>query len=784
MCPARRRIPIHCFAWATGLSYGSSIVQLVQSSGEIMALPSIPGAHGAIATQLIPATDAHADPVAPGNASSSQPPQPQGAGNSLLNSLPTMPAQLRSVRSLPDLHAPSDAPARRSPLRRISSAPAQRAYQAATFLPTAHAASTAVTDQATQPETAADIPMPDSGAARPDGDRPAEFDEAGADAGPSTDNEPIAAAGASEGNGRETDAIDGPSTGTESNAVAGPSKFIGSMADTGSSANVEPHTSAHDTAVDTDKAKDSHELGIEDINSLLPRRGPAGPDAAGFAYALGLHQKGLAPTGFMSKKPINSVVSAASAGVHGHFTYDSVPLTDFVNGIGAVATTIGTQSVHSRYEAKLKDMLKQDSERFIAAAGKAEAAVKAERELTIKGVPNSDAKAVAEAKTAWAKFRSEVKADDRSTAYSRFETMTDKQREQLRIDPTLPDNQILTKVGKQTKIGEGQWQYDLVKLTRIAGDDSHPLSQHARTVLTAMSIEENTRKRRNGALYQVGVSSMALGGAAALIAGSHGAITPALASGHAIIALKEALDLKKPFVESRQIMRNQKQREIQRIVNHGLFNQTVPKNAPQEAGGAEYTPQEQAGVYAAMYDNARLSLTKKTGLFGPRLVRTFLPGGLINAEKSQVHKDATQSIVTGHIVSMISKGIEQVDDKRLSALVKAETEPGMPDSEHEKRALKAIELDPNLKAAHTLLTDTGIPKGKAAMLLALMSIAEENTRKEAKTATEATQNVNGSLPESERLSTIADLIGQPALKPPKPEKEVESALKKGIGLRT
>lgn len=453
---------------------------------------------------------------------------------------------------------------------------------------------------------------------------------------------------------------------------------------------------------------------IDDIGAFVPARGAGGASVKRFADRFGLHRKGLTPSALASKKPLKDAMNGISTGVHGQFNYDTAPLTDLVNLPAFGSTAIASQTIHQRYAGKLAQMLAADVQQFRAAAADA-----AQRRTPL------DAAAA-------------------------------------RLDPSVPENQLLTQRG-------GQWEYDREKLGRIARDDAHPFTQHARDVLTVMSIAENQRKRRNGALYQATTSTLGLVGSGLLIGGTHGALLPVAVSGHATNALREALDLKKPFVEGRQNLRNEKAAEVDRHVKRDAARFERDLQRLEQETGQQYSAAEVAGVYRSLYDNAERAVASQRS-FGTRLAA----GLHINTSKGSAHKDAEISLVAAHIRSIVGSALGHADANALRALAAVPDELGLTRARREKRALEALAADPSLAASHTLLTDTGSADGEAALLLAKMAKAELAAR----------DDRDGIAPVPNHRDAVAALIGQPGLKSSDPDRAAETAISRQLRKRS
>jgi hypothetical protein len=482
---------------------------------------------------------------------------------------------------------------------------------------------------------------------------------------------------------------------------------------------------------------------VDDILSFVPASSPVGNSFSRLGESLGVGKRtGITWVNAASKKPLKDGLNSISTGVHNHFGYDAAPATEIVNAVAGASTSVASHSIVGRYRDLVNRMLHEDIQRFENVSQQAESA-------------------------------------EKNTGYRRFNAMTPEEQDELKRDPTLPENQILTK-------SNGKWQYDTRKLARIARDDSHPLSQHARDVLTAMSIVENQGKRRDSALYQTAMSTLGVAASGALIGGSHGAVIPAVAAGHGMNAGKELLDMKKAlFVKTRQNLRNEKADEMRRHVNKRIANGAPSIKASDLSG---YTPQEQAriqaGIYAGMYDDARRQVA------GQRTFGLGVPGRYIDESKAKVHKDAERDIVIKHINTMVTKGVARAGESTLEALRAVESETGQTQSQRKNSAMKIIDDDPYLKAAHTLMIDTGIPRSEAAKLLSNLSAAELNKRATAKAAPMAdpaaapTKPADARLSGDKLLSKIADIIGQPGLKPADALKDSEASIKKHLVQRS
>lgn len=471
--------------------------------------------------------------------------------------------------------------------------------------------------------------------------------------------------------------------------------------------------------------------GLSDIHSFVPEKGEAGGGFAGFANMLGANRKGVHAVGLASKKPMNNVLNAASSSQHGKFAYDAAPATELVNATASGSTAIAAHKVNKRYDNKVDEMLAGDVQRF--------------------------------------QMANQKPAQSLNQGLVDYKNLTPAQKLALKNNPSIPENQVITKDDK------GNWQYDKAKLTRIAKDTSHPQSTHARDVLAAMNIAENKGKQRRGAAVQALGSGVGVAATAAQIAGTHGAITPALVAGHAGLGGKEALEMRKPFVEARQNLRNEKGDEVLRHVNQRMTDKDLPPlpaDAPLEA---------KAGAYAAAYDNARRNAAQQNN-FGFRL-----PGSMINDRKSAVNKADAQDLANKHIGGIVQNGMKGASADSLTKLGKVNDEVNLTRSQREGRAMEHINSDPNLRAVHTLLTDTGIPKGEAAMLMSRMSPQSLPKQSAGAAPAAAASGASGTskplTPDQERAK-IADMIGEPSLKPSDPFKDTEGKIKSGLALRS
>jgi len=443
---------------------------------------------------------------------------------------------------------------------------------------------------------------------------------------------------------------------------------------------------------------------------------------------LGANRTGVHPVGLAAKKPMNNVLNAASSSQHGKFAYDAAPATELINATASGSTAIAAHKVNKRYGNQVDQMLAGDVSRFEAASPK----------------PGKS-------------------LNDGLVDYN---NLTPAQKLVQKNNPTIPENQLITKDAK------GNWQYDKAKLTRIAKDTSHPQSGHARDVLASMNIAENKGKQRRGAAVQALGSGVGVASTAAQIAGTHGAALPALVAGHAGLGGKEALELRKPFVEARQNMRNEKGDEVVRHVDQRMKDlPALPPDAPLEA---------KAGAYASAYDNARRNAGQQNN-FGYKL-----PGSIINDRKSATNKADGQDLANKHIGGIAQNGMKGASEASLTRLGNVDNEIGLTKSQREGRAMEHINSDPNLRAVHTLLTDTGIPKGDAAMLMSRMSpqsLAAQKAGAAPAAAGSAASGPQRPLTEKEERAKIADMIGEPSLKPADPAKDMESKIKTGLGKR-
>ncbi len=288
-----------------------------------------------------------------------------------------------------------------------------------------------------------------------------------------------------------------------------------------------------------------------------------------------------------------------------------------------------------------------------------------------------------------------------------------------------------------------------------------------------MSIAENKGKQRRGAALATLGSGLGVAATTAQIVGTHGAITPVLVAGHAGLGGKEALELRKPFVEARQEMRNEKSDEVLRHVNRRMDElPPLPEDAPIGA---------KAGAYAVAYEGARRNAAQQNN-FGFRI-----PGSMIDDRKSATVKSDAQDLANKHISSIAQNGMKAASENSLTQLGSVDKELNLTKSQREKRAMEHINGDADLKAVHTLLTDTGIPGGEAAMLMSKMSGHSLSARKADTAAAPANASTGADkkpLTPDEERTKIADIIGEPTLKPADPVKDTEGKIKSGLALRS
>lgn len=123
----------------------------------------------------------------------------------------------------------------------------------------------------------------------------------------------------------------------------------------------------------------------------------------------------------------------------------------------------------------------------------------------------------------------------------------------------------------------------------------------------------------------------------------------------------------------------------------------------------------------------------------------------------------------------------------LTRLRYLDKQTGLTRSQREKYALEHIRGDASLEAVHTLLTDTGIPKGEAATLISKMSKQSLAARSAGdRTASAASDGGNATKPLSadQKRAKIANIIGEPSLKPADPFKEAEGKIKSSLAFRS
>ncbi|UVE69344.1 hypothetical protein L2Y90_21650 [Burkholderia pyrrocinia] len=446
---------------------------------------------------------------------------------------------------------------------------------------------------------------------------------------------------------------------------------------------------------------------------------------------------------------VNQADVVSSSAIKGTYGADTGIATNAMATAASASRAASSLSISKRYNNKVKEMLNIDVSEFNAA---------------LKG--------------AGGKKASELE-----------------QSSERKYDPTTPENHILTKVA-------GQWAYDRQKLGRIARDDSHPASEHARDVLTAMGIAENQGKRGRGALYQTVSSAVGLTASVTAAAASHGAIAPAAIAGGALSGAKGGFDIKKIYLESRQNMRDAKAGEMQRHVNltasdfekngmekyeNDVKERQVESGNIQGENVAPLTPEQLSGVYASMYDNARRAVADQK-IFG----NPFKSGRSIDDRKAGIYKGADRDLVAKHVSKLVANGVSSASDNSLNNIAKADTTLGLSRSKRKEMALQHIATDKNLAQAHNLLMDTGLRRGEAALLLAKMGDAVRLTKAATQSdvpsdpvpQAKAEEPKEKALTDAERRNKIADILGQPGLKAPDPGKDVESLVKKYLVLRS
>ncbi|MFM0496571.1 hypothetical protein [Paraburkholderia caledonica] len=495
---------------------------------------------------------------------------------------------------------------------------------------------------------------------------------------------------------------------------------------------------------------------VDDIHDFVPPKGSAGKGVFNaIRQALGSGQKGFTPLNLASKKPLTGVLGANSRAAGGSFVYDAHTAHEIPGMIASGASAVVAHQTTKRYEQKLAAMLREDVLAFDALPQPAP-----------KGIPtngiSSSQQGGGAATHNETQAQTQAPTDDfiATTEPVRTNAPESAAHRTNRYLPTTPENMIVTRQ-------HGEWQYDKPKLLRAANDPAHPQHQRARDVLTTMSIAENQGKRRRGALYESATSATAAAAGAVLAAGTHGAATPLIVAGQSLNAVKDALDIRKFALETRQNLRDEKADDVRRHVTQLASKSEAFDHAPLEA---------QAGVYANMYDNARRKTAQQHN-FGYRL-----PGSLIDDRKAGVYKTAATDVVSAHIAEIAQKAMRRAQPEKLGQLHETSSEPNLTRSAREKAALEKIEDDPQLRATLTLLTDAGMPRADA--VKAMMRLAADALKPAGEKAAEAQAQDPSVMSNDEKLEKIAGMIGEPGLKPADAAKESKDAIKGALRLRS
>ncbi|XUW93388.1 hypothetical protein OH764_32725 (plasmid) [Burkholderia sp. M6-3] len=498
---------------------------------------------------------------------------------------------------------------------------------------------------------------------------------------------------------------------------------------------------------------------VDDIRNFVPPKGSAGKGVFNaIRQALGSGQKGFTPLNMVSKKPLIGVLGANSRAAGGTYLYDAHTAHEIPGMIASGASVMVAHQTTKRYQQKLAAMLREDVLPFEALPQPAP------KSIPMNGIsPSQQARGTATRGETQVpdQARTQAPTDEGTTATGPVRTSAPESAANRtnRNLPTTPENMIVTRQ-------HGKWQYDKPKLLRAANDRTHPQHQRARDVLTTMSIAENEGKRRRGALYESATSATAAAAGAALAAGTHGAATPLIVAGQSLNAVKEAFDIRKFALETRQNLRDEKADDVQRHVNQSVSESEAFDHAPLEA---------QAGVYASMYNDARRKTAQQRN-FGYRL-----PGSLINDRKAGVYKTAATDVVSTHIAEIAQKAMRRAQPETLGQLHDTNSEPNLTRSAREKAALEKIENDPELRATLTLLTDAGMPRADA--VKAMMRLAAEALKPAEEEAAKAETPDPSSMPNDKKLEKIAGMIGEPGLKQADAAKGSKNAIKGALRRR-
>jgi len=446
------------------------------------------------------------------------------------------------------------------------------------------------------------------------------------------------------------------------------------------------------------------------LQTLVPAVTKHGKSGKGLATKLanwlGRDKTGLTPLTLNVLPDAYAMEAVGNATSGATYTYDGLLTHDLLNLAGAGFAAAAGGALAGRYHTRLDEMLQADVLAFKAASAQ-------------RPRPHGrSAGSVAPAN------------DDERL---RYPALAAHYRQTNAADPAFVGNLIVTRDRK------GQWQYDKVKLLRIAHDSSHPHTRHARDVLTLMYIGKHQGTgRRNGSTYQAVMAGLSAAASTLMIAGTHGAALPVVAAGYAVASGRELLSLRNPLAEERQKMRNAKADQIARIVRHDLkglrsrdvsLHESVEQHDEAAAQRAPQQPEDlpeglpleaRAGIVAASFANAEKRVANRSFGMG-------IAGSLIDHRKSTAANDAERGVVVNHVVDLIRRELTQTCHTSSEALTGLQTlahDPHLSLSSRIRKMHAHVKAIPGLYAAHTLLTDLGMRKSEALDTMARLADVE------------------------------------------------------------
>ena len=271
---------------------------------------------------------------------------------------------------------------------------------------------------------------------------------------------------------------------------------------------------------------------------------------------------------------------------------------------------------------------------------------------------------------------------------------------------------------------KGEFEYDLTKVRQLAENDAPHLgsaSLRAKNILLTAYISESATKQSNRAVYEGIRNTIALGGAAALIIGTHGGAIGAAAAGVAgakgvgvAMGTLSSLDVAAAHRGVKQQLRDEKQR----LIDSGIAQrnrQFAVDHSPAQPAGADRLHELEAMPKPALQSLQKVFREQAVAEAAQQNFR-LVPGKLINHNKSTPEKDAYRSTVSAHAAAVFSAciGIENPALVPKYRTVLDELYASGPDQFTREKALKsAINADPNLKNGYRFLRDVGFRRSEA-----------------------------------------------------------------------